>query len=162
MARRRTYQFDDVMIEWCNFSGEKSAKFKSTERNFNIVVDSRKMYDELVDAGMNPKVQYDDEKGFKAMLLVKLSFDRYPPEIFINTNGVVDELTWPDCKDDIAEIDHMAILGADVDVNLAPWEMGGKSGITPWLTGITIYQRMSRHRANAAGHRRNERYEEED
>lgn len=120
---------DAVTIYRTNFEGREEQYNRKGDRNFNVLIPPH-LVDPLLDDGWNIKATkpHHEEDIVEHYLQVAVSFDPYPPIIFMVTNQktILDENT-------VVLLDAAYITSMDVIINASTWEVNGKSGIKAYL-----------------------------
>lgn len=123
---------EEVEILWPNFAGKAGPMNVEGNRNFNILLRDPIRARELQEAGYNvktvPAVEEGDDDYFH--LNVKVRYGGWKdPRVFVVQNGHPTPLT----EATISMLDFTPIKYADLVLNAYHWEMGGKTGIKPYL-----------------------------
>lgn len=141
-APRGILQIDDVRIIYRNFSGLGSKYNREGDRNFSVVIDNQDLADSLVEAGWNVKIRPPREEGDIPFmhLPVKVKFNDRGPTIYLKTGSVLNKLD----EESIDCLDHVDILGVDLDIRPYDWEVNGKAGRTAYLQSIHVTQKVDR------------------
>jgi hypothetical protein len=126
---------ENVRIGFRNFEGREGQYNKKGDRNFVVFLE-KDLADALAEEGWNvkfprePQHQVDpDEPSRDPYLPVTVSFDNYPANVFLISNGNATKLTGDEASMlDWAEIQH-------VDLVLRPyeWSVNRNSGIKAYL-----------------------------
>lgn len=150
-APRGILQIDDARIIYRNFSGLGSKFNREGDRNFSIVIDDQDVADALVEAGWNVKIKPPREEGDIPFmhLPVKVKFNDRGPTIYLKSGSSLNKLD----EESVECLDHVDILGVDLDIRPYDWEVNGKAGRTAYLQSIHVTQQVDRFA---------ERYAEED
>lgn len=150
-APRGILQIDDARIIYRNFSGLGSKFNREGDRNFSIVIDDQDVADALVEAGWNVKIKPPREEGDLPFmhLPVKVKFNDRGPTVYLKSGSSLNKLD----EESVECLDHVDILGVDLDIRPYDWEVNGKAGRTAYLQSIHVTQQVDRFA---------ERYAEED
>lgn len=150
-APRGILQIDDARIIYRNFSGLGSKFNREGDRNFSIVIDDQDVADALVEAGWNVKIKPPREEGDIPFmhLPVKVKFNDRGPTVYLKSGSSLNKLD----EESVECLDHVDILGVDLDIRPYDWEVNGKAGRTAYLQSIHVTQQVDRFA---------ERYAEED
>lgn len=134
-------QIDDAEIIYRNFTGVGSKFNREGDRNFSVLVRNEDDADALIEAGWNVKIKKDEEGMVVRMHLpVKIKFNDRGPNVYLRTGARLVELN----EDTIECLDHIDILGVDLDIRPYDWEVNGKTGRTAYLQGIRVTQKVDR------------------
>lgn len=141
-APRNILQIDDARIIYKNFAGKGDKFNREGDRNFAVVIPDEELADELVDKGWNVRIKpprEDDEIPFM-YLPVKIKFNDRGPNIYLRTGRNQIRLT----EETVSCVDHMDILGVDLDIRPYDWEVNGKTGRTAYLQSMLVIQDVDR------------------
>lgn len=134
-------QIDDAMIIYRNFAGVGSKFNREGDRNFSVLIENEDDADALIEAGWNVKIKKDEEGNVIRMHLpVKIKCSDRGPNVYLRTGSRVNELD----EESMECLDHIDILGADLDIRPYDWEVNGKTGRTAYLQGIRVTQKVDR------------------
>lgn len=140
----KCYEIDDAKIisSYRNFSGVGSKYNREGDRNFSILIDSDESAQYLIDEGFNVKIKAPREEGDTPFMYlgVKVKFNGYDPQVILVSGDKQIELT----EDNVNILDDIEIVRADLDIRPYDWETNGKTGRAAYLSGIRVYQRVSR------------------
>lgn len=141
-APRGILQIDDARIIYRNFSGLGSKFNREGDRNFSVVIDDQDVADALVEAGWNVKIKPPREEGDIPFmhLPVKVKFNDRGPTVYLKSGSALNKLD----EESIDCIDHIDILGVDLDIRPYDWEVNGKAGRTAYLQSIHVTQQVDR------------------
>ena len=150
-APRGIVQIDDARLIYRNFSGLGGKYNREGDRNFAIIIETQEMADALIEEGWNVKIKPPREDGDSPFmyLQVKVKFNDRGPTVYLKTGNNVNKLD----EETIACLDHVDILGADLDIRPYDWEVNGKTGRSAYLQSIHVTQECDRFAA---------RYEQEE
>lgn len=141
-APRNILQIDDARIIYKNFAGKGDKFNREGDRNFAVVIPDEELADELVDRGWNVRIKpprEDDEIPFM-YLPVKVKFNDRGPNIYLRTGRNQIRLS----EEAVSCVDHMDILGVDLDIRPYDWEVNGKTGRTAYLQSMLVIQDVDR------------------
>lgn len=141
-APRDILQIDDARIIYKNFAGKGDKFNREGDRNFAVVIPDEELANELVDRGWNVRIKpprEDDEIPFM-YLPVKVKFNDRGPNIYLRTGRNQIRLT----EETVSCVDHMDILGVDLDIRPYDWEVNGKTGRTAYLQSMLVIQDVDR------------------
>lgn len=141
-APRGILQIDDARIIYRNFSGLGSKFNREGDRNFSVVIDDQDVADALVEAGWNVKIKPPREEGELPFmhLPVKVKFNDRGPTVYLKSGSALNKLD----EESINCLDHVDILGVDLDIRPYDWEVNGKAGRTAYLQSIHVTQQVDR------------------
>lgn len=141
-APKGILQIDDAKIIFKNFSGAPSKFNREGDRNFALVIDDEELAAELVDLGWNVKVKPPREEGDNPFMYlnVKVKFNDYGPTVYLKTGSAMNKLD----EESVETLDHVNILGVDLDIRPYDWEVNGKEGRTAYLQSICVTQDIDR------------------
>lgn len=133
---RRTYAVENAQIVRRNFSGKGSQFNPEGRRNFCLLLtqsDEEKMLQE----GWNVKyfTSKDDPSERTPFVQVAVSFDPYPPQIYIISGNKKTLLS----ESEVNMLDNCDIDTVDLVLQPYHWEMtSGKSGIKAYLKTMYV------------------------
>lgn len=152
-AHRGILQIDDARIIFRNFSGAASKFNRAGERNFALVIDDKRIADELVKEGWNVKIKpgRDEDEAPFMYLPVKVKFNDRGPAVYLVTGGKRNRLD----EESVACLDDVDILSVDMDIRPYDWVIqegtpDEKSGRTAYLQSICVTQEIDRFAARFA------------
>ena len=126
---------ENVRIGFRNFEGREGQYNKAGDRNF-VVFQDRKFAEELAAEGWNIKFPREsegrvdpDEPGRDPYLPVTVSFDNYPANVFLISNGNPTKLT----GDEASMLDWAEIENVDLVLRPYEWSVNRNSGIKAYL-----------------------------
>lgn len=126
---------ENVRIGFRNFEGREGMYNKKGERSFAVFLD-RDTADSLAADGWNvkyPRVQENhtdpDADGREPYLQVSVSFDFYPPNVFLISNGQPTKIA----GDEIAMLDWAEVENVDLVLRPYEWSVNRNSGIKAYL-----------------------------
>lgn len=129
---------EGVRIEFRNFSGKPGERNREGDRNFCVLLDDRRdLAEELSNEGWNVKYlkPRDDDELPCPYIKVKVSFKKYPPTIYLITEGKKVRLNEKNVGDlDFMEIEYENGERNRVDLQISPYTWG-----TPGNGGISAY-----------------------
>lgn len=141
-APRDILQVDNARIIWPNFAGAAGTYNREGDREFNLVIPTEEMADELVARGWNVKIKppRDDDDNPFMFLKVKVSFNEYGPNIYLHSGNNVRPLN----EETVGCLDRMNISHCDMDIRPYDWEFNKKSGRTAYLQTLHVFQQVDR------------------
>lgn len=121
---------DVVTIYRTNFEGRPDTYNRNGDRNFNVLIPPS-LVEPLLADGWNIKhtnPPEGDEYVVEHYLPVAVSFDPYPPTMFMVTNQktLLDEST-------VMLLDSAVITSMDLIISASSWTVNGKSGVKAYL-----------------------------
>lgn len=123
-----------------NFAGEESKYNPAGVRNFCVIIDDEEMVKTLTDDGWNVKIlaSRDPDEAPKNYIQVKVSFDRYPPTIYLISGNNKTKLS----EDNVKDLDDVDIKKVDLVIRPYQWEVNGKKGVKAYLKTMymTIFE----------------------
>lgn len=123
-----------------NFSGAESKFNAAGNRNFCVIIDDEEMVKTLTDDGWNVKIlaSRDPDEAPKNYIQVKVSFDYYPPAVYLISGNNKTQLD----EDTIDILDSADIKKIDLAIRPYPWEVNGKTGVKAYLKTmyVTIFE----------------------
>jgi hypothetical protein len=135
MARVKPINIENARIGFRNFEGREGMYNKAGERSFAVFLD-RQFAEELAAEGWNvkfPKEQEGrvdpDEEARDPYLQVSVSFDYYPPNVFLISNENPTRLT----EEEVATLDWAEIEMVDLVIRPYEWSVNRNSGIKAYL-----------------------------
>lgn len=144
MERINVVDLENVRIEFRNFSGVGGRYNPEGNRKFCVMLNDRvDLANRLSEDGWNIKwlQPRDDEEDPCPYLTVKVSFKRYPPTIYMVSDGKLARVN----EDNISNLDFAEIVNKDgernrVDLQIAPytWDVGGKGGIAAYCKTLYV------------------------
>ena len=131
-----------------NFSGVASKFNREGDRNFCVIIEPQEKVQELLNDGWNVRCLAPREEGDVATcyIPVKVSFDNYPPKVFLYTATNRTELD----EDSIGTLDFVEIDTIDMVLSAYNWEVQGKSGIKAYLKSMHVTIKEDPHAAKYA------------
>ena len=135
-------QIDDATIIYRNFAGVGSKFNREGDRNFSVKIENEDDANALIEAGWNVKIKPPREDGDAPFmhLPVKIKCSDRGPRVYLRTGSRVNELD----EESMECLDHIDILGVDLDIRPYDWEVNGKTGRTAYLQGIRVTQKVDR------------------
>jgi hypothetical protein len=136
---------EDVRIGFRNFEGKEGKYNRAGERSFSVFLEDHSLAEELYNEGWNVKFPKDrddrvdpDEPAYDPHMSVAVSFDRYPPQVILISNGNPTRLS----EQELAMLDWAEIETVDLILRPYTWEVRGQTGIKAYLKKayITIVQ----------------------
>lgn len=145
----KCYEIDDAKIisSYRNFSGAGSKCNREGDRNFSIAIDDDRWSQYLIDEGFNVKIKAPREEGNSPFMYlgIKVKFNGWGPQVILVSGDKMTELN----EDNVNILDDIEIVRADLDIRPYDWEANGKTGRAAYLSGIRVYQRVSRFAPSA-------------
>ena len=147
-APRGILQIDDARIIYRNFSGEPSKYNRAGDRNFAVIIPDSDLADKLASDGWNVKIKPPREEGDDPFmyLSVKVKFNERGPVVYLKTGKNMVKLD----EESIDCLDHIDILGVDLDIRPYDWNVNDKTGRTAYLQTICVTQDIDRFAARYA------------
>lgn len=141
-APKGILQIDDARIIYRNFSGEGSKFNREGDRNFAVVIDDQDVADALIEEGWNVKIKAprDEDDSPFMFLPVKIKFNDRGPRVYLKTGDKMNKLD----EESIDCLDHVDIIGVDMDIRPYDWEVQGKAGRSAYLQSICVTQEIDR------------------
>ena len=128
-------ELENVRLIFRNFSGKQTKYNRAGARNFCVVIDDPEVAQNLANDGWNIKVlrPRDEDDTPTHYLTVAVSFDNFPPNVFMVTRNNKVRLD----EDSIDTLDDADIKSADLIIRPYNWEIqdrdGVKSGVKAYL-----------------------------
>ena len=129
---------ENARIAYKNFSGKEGKFNPPGRRNFCVLLDDKKLVDQLTEDGWN--IRYlkprDDQESQQAYLQVAVSFANFPPKIVVvSSNGktVLDE-------ESVNLLDWADIENVDLVIRPYNWDVNGKKGVKGYVK--TMYAKI--------------------
>lgn len=126
---------ENVRIGFRNFEGREGMYNKAGQRSFAVFLDSQTA-EELAREGWNVKFPKEnpnrvdpDEPEFDPYLQVSVSFDFYPPNVFLISNDQPSRLG----EEEVAMLDWAEIENVDLVLRPYEWSVNNNSGIKAYL-----------------------------
>ena len=147
-APRGILQIDDARIIYRNFSGEPSKYNRAGDRNFAVIIPDPDLADKLASDGWNVKIKPPREEGDDPFMYlpVKVKFNERGPIVYLKTGKNMVKLD----EESIDCLDHVDILGVDLDIRPYDWNVSDKTGRTAYLQTICVTQDVDRFAARYA------------
>lgn len=125
----------DARIIFRNFSGKESKFNKAGAMNFCVVLD-KDLAEKLKADGWNVKEgrKNDEYEEPLRYLQVSVSFDYYPPKIYMISGGAKTMLS----ADTVSILDWADIEHVDLIIRPYIWEVNGKSGVKAYLKNLYV------------------------
>ena len=145
MARQRKFipeiGLENARIIFRNFRGEEQKFNPAGKRNFCVVI-PEDLEPKLIDDGWNIKhlAPRDEDDGPTAYLQVAVSYDNFPPEVYMISNGRKTLLN----SETIELLDRAEIENADVVITPYIWDVNGSGGVKAYLKELYVTVRTSR------------------
>ncbi len=128
---------EDAQIIFRNFAGAKSQYNREGKRTFNVIIDDPDVANNLIDDGWNIKQlkPRDDDEMPKYRLEVTVTFNNFPPNVFMVTNNNKTKLD----ADAIEALDYAELKTVDLVIRPYHWNVNGKQGVKAYLkTGYFV------------------------
>ena len=145
-APKGILQIDDARIIYRNFSGEGSKYNRQGDRNFAVVIETEEQKDALLEEGWNVKIKPPRDEDDEAFMYigVKVKFNDRGPNVYLESGKRMNRLN----EDSIECLDHVDILGVDLDIRPYDWEIedrdGVKTGRAAYLQSMKVTQDVDR------------------
>ena len=141
-APKGILQIDDARIIWPNFSGKPGQYNREGDRNFNLVIDDPEIANAMIEDGWNVRIKPPREEGDESFMHmpVKVKFNSRGPAVYLESGTSKVKLD----EESIDTLDHIDIIGVDMDIRPYDWEINGKTGRTAYLQSIRVIQRVDR------------------
>lgn len=132
---RETETFRDAQLIFRNFKGEKGQYNAEGDRNFSVVFGEPEAQ-VLLSKGWNlkPLRRHDEADEQMYHLKVKVSFDNYPPRIWLITNGGQSRSMLS--SELVGMLDDLQSTRVDMVIAAYNWEMRGQTGKTAYLQSL--------------------------
>ncbi len=126
---------ENAKILFRNFSGLEGRFNLEGRRNFCVLLPNDDAL-QLKEDGWNVKwlKPRDEEDTEQAYLKVNVSYNKYPPIVFLIRDKKKTEID----EDTIHILDWADITLVDVEINPSSWDMNGKTGIKAYLKTMYI------------------------
>ena len=145
MARQRKYipdiELENARIIFRNFRGEEERYNPAGKRNFSVIIPDE-VEQRLIADGWNIKhlAPRDEDDTPTPYLQVAVSYDNYPPAVYMISNGRKTELN----NETIDILDRAELENVDMVITPYFWEMTNGSGIKAYLKEMYVTVRTSR------------------
>ena len=125
---------EDAEIRFKNFEGKEGQFNPAGRRNFCVLLNDKDA-DKLTQDGWNVKYlkPRDPEDHPQAYLQVAVSFDNYPPNIYLVSSRGKNRLN----EDDVKILDWADLKTVDLTITPYRWNVNGKEGTKAYLK--TLY-----------------------
>ena len=136
MANRvNNISVEDAKIIFRNFAGKESKYNAKGKRNFCLLLD-HEYAESLKEEGWNVKYlsPRDPEDDPQAYIQVAVTFDNFPPNIWLIAGGKKTKLD----EDTVASLDYAEIENVDLIIRPYTWEVNGKGGIKAYLKNMYV------------------------
>ena len=127
--------FENARIGFRNFEGREGKYNKAGERSFAVFLD-RQLAEELAAEGWNVKFPVasenrvdPDEDARDPYLSVSVGFERFPPRVFLISNGNPTKLT----EEEVGMLDWTELEQVDLVLRPYEWSVNRNSGIKAYL-----------------------------
>ncbi|WP_300899381.1 hypothetical protein [Turicimonas muris] len=131
----KNLKIDNAEIAFRNFSGKEGKFNPAGRRNFCVILDED-IAKTLVEDGWNIKYlkPRDETENPKPYMQVAVSYDVYPPNIFLVTSRGKNRLN----SDTIDILDWAEIKHADLIIRPYNWELNGKKGTKAYVKTLYV------------------------
>ena len=139
-------QIDNCRIIFKNLSGAPTPfNPRGGERTFSVVIPNQDIADRLIAKGYNVKIKPPREEGDEPFmhLPVKVAFNDYGPNVYLDTNGRMNKLT----EETVGILDNIEIRTVDLDIRPYDWNVRGDSGRSAYLSTMRVVQNIDRFAA---------------
>lgn len=137
MANQRVANIsvENARIIFRNFAGKESKFNAKGKRNFCLILDNESAED-LKEIGWNIKYlnPRDPEEAPQPYIQVSVSYDNFPPKIWLISGGKKTELT----EDTVSVLDYAEIENVDIIIRPYTWEVNGKGGIKAYVKNMYV------------------------
>ena len=145
---RNIVEIDHARIRFRNFAGKGGQYNREGDRNFAVVIPNREIAEELINdtnqygVGWNVKIKEprNEEEDEFIFLPVKVKFNGRGPAVYLETNGVRNQLK----EESVSLLDSVDIL--DVSLDIRPYDdvINGKPFRTAYLQSLLVIQDVDR------------------
>ena len=145
MARQKKFVpeigLENARIIFRNFRGEEQKFNPAGKRNFCVVI-PEEIEQKLMDDGWNIKylAPRDEDDVRTAYLQVAVSYDNFPPAIYMINNGRKTLLN----ADTVELLDRAEIENVDLVVTPYVWEVNRDSGVKAYVKEMYVTVKTSR------------------
>lgn len=131
----KNLKIDNADIAFRNFSGKEGKFNPAGRRNFCVILDED-IAKTLEEDGWNIKYlkPRDETENPKPYMQVAVSYDVYPPNIFLVTSHGKNRLN----SDTIDILDWAEIKHADLVIRPYKWDVNGKQGIKAYVKTLYV------------------------
>lgn len=128
-------KIEDAQVVFRNFAGKRGTYNNEGRRNFCVILDDKDAAKLKLD-GWNVKYLKPREEGDKERpyLQVAVSYDNYPPNIFLVTHRGKNRLT----EETVSQLDWADIVRVDLIISPYEWEFNGKSGVKAYAKTMYV------------------------
>lgn len=118
-----------------NFAGKEQKFNPEGKRNFCVEIPDD-MVEQLRDDGWNIKHTRPRDEDYepRAYLKVNVSFDNYPPDVYLIADGKKVPLD----EETVGMIDHADIVNVNVTISPYTWDVNGNTGVSAYLKRIYV------------------------
>lgn len=131
----RPVSLENVRIGFRNFEGREGQYNKKGERSFAVFL-NREVAEDLAEQGWNVKFPQPDPRGVdpdddgrQPYLQVSVSFEFYPPSVFLISNGHPTKLD----EEQLSMLDWAELENVDLVIRPYEWSVNRNSGIKAYL-----------------------------
>lgn len=126
-----TVKFEDARIIFRNFAGKEGPYNAKGNREFAVVISDPEVADAMAADGWNVKQGKESPDGDvrDPYLTVKVSFDVFPPNVYMITSRGRTRMT----EDMIEMLDWSDLKTVDLIVRPYSWNVNGKDGVKAYL-----------------------------
>lgn len=126
---------ENAHIIFRNFAGKEGKFNPAGRRNFCVLLDDEHAQ-VLNDQGWNVKMltPRDPEEEPQPYLQVKVTFDNFPPNIWLVSGGKKTRLD----EDTVSILDYAEIENVDLIITPYAWSISGRNGVTAYLKTMYV------------------------
>lgn len=131
MARIQPISIENARIGFKNFEGREGQYNKAGDRSFCVFLEPE-IADQLAQEGWNvkyPRPSEDPEDTRQPYLQVSVSFDNYPANVILVSNGSPTKLS----EGEVSMLDWAEIENVDLVIRPYEWQVNRNSGIKAYL-----------------------------
>lgn len=135
MAENKDLIIENAEIRFRNFEGKEGKFNNEGRRNFCVLLD-KDIAEGLAKDGWN--VRYlqprDESEEPQAYMQVAVSYDNYPPNVYLVSSNGMNRLD----EDDVKILDWVDIANVDLIIRPYNWEVNGKSGVKAYTKTMYV------------------------